>query len=79
MLKSIDLIKFAGGTGVPTLNRNVVHEHKVLVADKTTQSIIANKIDDSMNSGKILLEKYQAKLKKLADLRQSLLAEALVN
>ena len=76
LLKSIDLTQFAGGTGVPTLNRNVVHEHRVSIVDAEKQAEVANKIDDAMEKTRQLESHYTKKLAKLTDLRKSLLSEA---
>ena len=76
LLKSIDLTQFSGGTGVPTLNRNVVHEHMTSIVDVDKQANIANKIDDATEKILKLEAQYTKKLAKLAELRQSLLAEA---
>lgn len=79
LLKNIDLTRFAGGTGVPTLNRNIVHEYKVEVAEKEEQGSIAKKIDEALNKAQELEAQYRKKLSKLTDLRQSLLTEAFAN
>ncbi len=76
LLKNIDLLQFAGGTGVPTLNRNIVHDHRVLVAPPSQQEDIAEKIDDAMAKSNEVKEKYTQKLTKLTALRESLLSQA---
>ena len=78
LLKNTDLKQFAGGTGVPTLNRNIVHEHMVIVAEKDDQPAIAQNIDVALGKTRKLESQYQKKLAKLTDLRQSLLAEAFI-
>lgn len=37
LLQSLDLERFAGGTGVPTLNRNIVHKERVLLPPLSEQ------------------------------------------
>lgn len=76
LLKSIDLTQFAGGTGVPTLNRNIVHKFEVSIAGKAEQSGIARRIDQAMGKTTELSNKYRLKLEKMTQLRQSLLQEA---
>ena len=45
LLISIDLARFAGGMGVPTLNRNVVHKEAVLVPPLSEQRRIVSVLD----------------------------------
>ena len=76
LLNSIDLKSVAGGTGVPTLNRNVVHEIKVNIAEANEQPNIAKKLDKSKKEIDRLTHVYRLKIDKLTNLKQSLLAEA---
>ncbi|MFA5248259.1 MAG: restriction endonuclease subunit S [Patescibacteria group bacterium] len=41
-IKSFDLIRFGTGTGVPTLNRNIVHKEHVAIPNRTEQNKIAD-------------------------------------
>jgi len=76
LLHGIDLKQYAGGTGVPTLNRNIVHEHIVKISPISEQKRIANKIDAEFLRCQTLSTKYQAKLSYLKSLKQSMLSQA---
>ena len=77
LLYGLDLKKFAGGTGVPTLNRNIVHEHVAKISkDVKTQKSIAKLLDAEYVRCQDLSTKYQAKLQYLRALKQSLLTQA---
>lgn len=76
LIYGIDLKQLAGGTGVPTLNRNVVHEHKVTILNKNVQKEIANRIDTAYINCQELAAKYRDKLSYLKSLKQSLLKQA---
>lgn len=47
LLKRLDLRQFASGTGVPTLNRNTVHEELVSVPPLDEQKRIVAKLDEA--------------------------------
>lgn len=47
LLKKFDLKRFASGTGVPTLNRNVVHDELVKVPPLTEQRRIVGILDEA--------------------------------
>ncbi len=77
LLKLFDLSRFASGAGVPTLNRNDVHDEFVtLPISLETQADIANKIDELCDVAETIKRTYQTKLQDLDDLRQSLLQKA---
>jgi type I restriction enzyme S subunit len=77
VLKQFDLQKYAGGTGVPTLNRNNVHDAKVRIP-----SLINNqkKIVAELNELKAETQRleiiYRQKLAALNELKQSILQKA---
>ena len=71
------LERFAGGTGVPTLNRNLVHPVEVIIPSSIEEQIaIADKLDllhmETCNYESILNEKQSS----LLELKQSILQEA---
>lgn len=76
LLYGLDLKQFAGGTGVPTLNRNIVHEHIVKISRMEFQKEIATILDTEYARCQNLFAKYKEKLKYLKALKQSLLAQA---
>ncbi len=76
LLYGLDLKQFAGGTGVPTLNRNIVHEHMVKMSQGESQKEIANTLDTEYLLCQDLSTKYQKKLSSLKLLKQSLLTQA---
>jgi type I restriction enzyme, S subunit len=49
-LKRFDLKRFASGTGVPTLNRNFVHDEQVDIPSPTEQQRIVRILDESFNA-----------------------------
>ena len=76
LLKSIRLQKYLAGTGVPTLNRNIVHPTLVPLPPVSEQVIIANFL---ANYFSIIDESEQiidAELKRSQSLRQSILKRA---
>lgn len=76
-LRSFDLGRFASGAGVPTLNRNHVHEETVHIdEDATEQRAVVAKLDQLEVNISELEAIYTTKLADLADLRQSLLQKA---
>lgn len=76
LLYGLDLKQFAGGTGVPTLNRNIVHEHMVKMSQGESQKEIANTLDTEYLLCQDLSTKYQKKLSSLKSFKQSLLTQA---
>ena len=76
LLYGLDLKQFAGGTGVPTLNRNIVHEHMVKISRTELQKEIATVLDAEYSRCQDLCAKYQDKLRHLKALKQSLLTQA---
>ena len=76
LLKSIRLQKYLAGTGVPTLNRNIVHPTLVPLPPVSEQVIIANFLDNYFS---IIDESEQiidAELQRSQSLRQSILKRA---
>ena len=76
-LLEFGLERFAGGTGVPTLNRNLVHPVEVIIPSSIEEQIaIADKLDllhmETCNYESILNEKQSS----LLELKQSILQEA---
>ncbi|MCB0113570.1 MAG: restriction endonuclease subunit S [Caldilineaceae bacterium] len=77
LLKHFDLKRFASGAGVPTLNRNFVHDELVTVPkSKTMQDRIAERLDEIEQETQRLETIYQRKLAALDELKQSLLHQA---
>lgn len=76
LLKSLDLRQFAGGVGVPTLNRNVVHEYNVTITPKANQKKVSNKIDIISEKTSSFTSLYTRKIEYLKALKQSLLSQA---
>jgi type I restriction enzyme S subunit len=76
LLTDFQLERFLAGTGVPTLNRNVVHEITVRLAPLAEQRRIVSKVEallPCVNAARQLLAKVPAILKRF---RQSVLAAA---
>ncbi|MCH8049532.1 restriction endonuclease subunit S [Patescibacteria group bacterium] len=77
LLHQIDLEKFAGGTGVPTLNRNNVHGVSVSITeDVGKQRRIIDQLDQLSSATQRLETLYRKKLDDLAELKQSILQKA---
>lgn len=77
LLKSFDLARFAGGAGVPTLNRNSVHGERVLIPTSLSeQKSVAAKLDLLESERDQMLASARRKLALLAELKQSILARA---
>jgi type I restriction enzyme S subunit len=77
LLKHFDLKRFATGTGVPTLNRNFVHDERVLLPEsKTGQKGIADQLDALQIETQRLELLYQQKIDALEALKKSLLHQA---
>ena len=49
LLKKVDLQRFAGGAGVPTLNRNVVHDEVLSVPPIAEQKRLAGILDEAFD------------------------------
>ena len=77
LLTKFDLAKYATGSGVPTLNRNFVHDEMVwLPENRKTQVAIARSLDE-LKSLSVQLETVASKrMLALAELKQSLLQKA---
>ena len=77
LLQNLKLESFAGGTGVPTLNRNLVHP-VVTSIPKTyrNQETIAQIIDNAEASINQLVRSFEIKLLCLEELKQSVLEKA---
>ncbi|MDP8208831.1 MAG: restriction endonuclease subunit S [Candidatus Electryonea clarkiae] len=79
LLKNFDLLRFASGTGVPTLNRNNVHSEPVSVtSSKFEQMRIVEQLNLLHRDTQKLESIYQQKLNTLAELKQSILQKAFV-
>lgn len=77
LLKDFDLSRYSSGAGVPTLNRNDVHDEMVAVPNSPNlQASISDALDQIAHGCERVSEFYLAKLSDLADLRQSLLQKA---
>ena len=77
LLSHFDLRRFSTGAGVPTLNRNFVHDERVVVPEsKTVQKKIAEQFDGIEQETQRLESIYQQKLAKLEELEKSLLHQA---
>jgi type I restriction enzyme, S subunit len=72
-LQHFDLTRFGTGTGVPTLNRNNVHSEKIIIPPLPEQKKIASiltSVDD-------VIEKTEAQISKLQDLKKGMMTELL--
>ena len=79
LLSHFDLRRFATGAGVPTLNRNFVHDERVVVPEsKTVQKKIAEQFDGIEQETRCLESIYRQKLSALEELKKSLLHQAFV-
>jgi len=77
LLRHFDLEKYATGSGVPTLNRNFVHDEEVWIpTSREVQIKIAQKLDDFHGMCGKLKATASMKLAALAELKQSLLQKA---
>lgn len=77
LLTHFDLRRFASGTGVPTLNRNFVHDERVLIPEtRELQVRVSNKLDGLEQETQRLESLYQRKLAALDELKKSLLHQA---
>lgn len=72
MLKMFNLERFDNGTGVPTLNRNIVHKEKIYKVDVNLQ----NKFAEIVEKTEKLKEKYQQSLEESENLFNSLMQRA---
>ena len=77
LLRHFDLKRFATGTGVPTLNRNFVHDERVVIPEsKKTQKEIAVQLEALEAETQRLESLYRRKLSALEELKKSLLHQA---
>ncbi len=77
LLRHFNLKKYSGGTGVPTLNRNHVHNVLVTIPESIQEQEEIVKQLKKLQKYKKQLEKiYQRKLEALAELKQSILQKA---
>ncbi|MBU1119172.1 restriction endonuclease subunit S [Patescibacteria group bacterium] len=77
LLKQFDLSKYSSGAGVPTLNRNNVHDEMVLYPRSLNeQKYIVKKLDGLSAKTKKLETIYQKKLSDLEELKKSVLKRA---
>ena len=77
LLNHFDLKRFATGTGVPTLNRNFVHEEIVYIPESIIcQKEIVSQIDLLREETQHLESIYQQKLAALDAMKKSLLDQA---
>jgi type I restriction enzyme S subunit len=71
------LSKYATGTGVPTLNRNFVHDEDVLSTNnQQEQKRVVKLLDELELMTREAEEIYVEKLKNLEDLKKSILQKA---
>jgi type I restriction enzyme S subunit len=76
-IKQFDLTRFSSGAGVPTLNRNFVHDEKVFSTDNIEeQKKIVIQLDSLLEKSDILVSQYKSKLSKLEELKKSILQKA---
>lgn len=76
-LKSIKWQKYASGAGVPTLNRNFIHDEFFVTVDIFLhQQKIVNELDQLSTQTETLQQKYTQKLQNLEELRKSILEKA---
>lgn len=76
LLRNVGLEKYLAGTGVPTLNRNVVHDVLIMVPPLREQQRIVTKVNELLsyvNSGRSHLSRVPAILKRF---RQAVLSAA---
>ena len=76
-LNHFDLKRFATGTGVPTLNRNFVHDEIVVIPEsELAQKKIAEHLDEIEHETRHLASIYRKKLAALDELKKSFLDQA---
>lgn len=76
-IKQFDLKRFSSGAGVPTLNRNFVHDEIVFsMSDNKTQKQIVKQLNDLKSETEIIQSQYEKKLANLEDLKKSILQKA---
>lgn len=76
-LQSVDIIKYASGAGVPTLNRNFIHSELFkFIEDYNSQCKIVQILDQLNLQTNLLQEKYKQKLANLEELKKSILEKA---
>lgn len=76
-IKQFDLKRFSSGTGVPTLNRNFVHDEIVFsTSDIETQKQIVNQLNSLKSEIEGLESYYKQKLTNLEELKKSILQKA---
>ena len=76
-LQSVDILKYASGSGVPTLNRNFIHSEMFkMVEDTLLQLKIVKVLDQLSEQTNILQGKYKQKLANLEELKKSILEKA---
>lgn len=66
LLTNFKLERFVNGTGVPTLNRNIVHKENIIDVDIQLQNVFAMKVD-SIEKEKLKLEESLKQMKTLYD------------
>ena len=77
LLRYFDLAKYSSGTGVPTLNRNFVHDEVILTnQSKAIQAQIVERLDSLELQTKRLVCSYQKKLITLEEFKKSILQKA---
>jgi len=76
-LKNFDLSKYSTGTGVPTLNRNFVHDESVLSTNNVDEQIaLVQTLDYITIKSEEIEILYRNKLSELEDLKKSILQKA---
>lgn len=75
-LKSLNLAEYSSGAGVPTLNRNYIHELIISFPSLYEQQKIVEKLDKLQEQTKQLEAIYTKKIKDLDELKQSILQKA---
>lgn len=72
LYQTIEIEKYATGSGVPTLNRNDVHEHKCLITDDNAEQTAIGSFFTELDS---LIEGKRVKLNKLKKLKLAYLGK----
>ena len=76
-IKQFDLKRFSSGAGVPTLNRNFVHDEIVFSTNSTkVQKKIVTQLNSLNSQAEQIQAIYKQKLTNLEDLKKSLLEQA---
>lgn len=76
-IEQFDLKRFSSGAGVPTLNRNFVHDEIVFSTNNIElQMKIVNQLNYLKSETKKIESQYQQKLANLEDLKKSILQKA---